>query len=275
MRPLVLEPLPCLHEATCVQIKGTRAICSDCHSFFDLRALETPFTYDDSYPLARDHFNSDIGTAKIHSLERWLKKTRIDVSKLSVCEVGFGAGQTLGYLQKRARSVWGIEAIAKNRQHVIALGLPADHILPFEHLLPPLPETIDLWIFLDSFEHLTRPNLFMPWLVANSSRRARALIVAPRADSFSQRLMGPAWPHRVPDHPFHWSLRGLTDFFRRFGFTPVHSFFPWKQISFPMLMAHLRHKLGRPESLHFVDTYLPRWGFRFNIGEMGLVLSRD
>ena len=253
---------------------GRRGLCPECGSYWDLDAVSRPFEYDDTYPETRMHLDPIIGALKVDTLKRWLRATAINPEGLAVCEVGFGACYTLRYFNERARVVWGVEPVARNLQNAAALGIPSDHLM-MENARPRhLTELVDLWVFLDSFEHLPEPAEFMTWVRANTSARSRILVVAPRADSLSNRVLGGWWPHRVPDHPFHWSRQGLVQFFGRYGFRLEQSFFPWKDISLRMVAAHLRHKFGRSDVPILFGRWLSRLRIPFNIGEMGLVFAR-
>jgi hypothetical protein len=186
--------------------------------------------------------------------------------------MGFGGGASLVVLAERARRVFGVEANGAAAAHVRALGVRADLML-VESLPPKLDEPVDLWLFQDSFEHVPNPSAVLEWMMANSSATAEIMIVAPRADSWSRRLLGRFWPHKLPDHDFHWSRQGLVQFMERRGFEPRAEFFPLKFASPQMFVAHALHKLG-------VSGAAQRWmggaslAVPFNVGEMGLVFRR-
>lgn len=263
--------LLCQHVAGLI-IRGDRAICRQCRSFRDLKSTREPFQYNETYPQERKHFEAAIGSLKVESLKRWLRQNEVELSGVTVCEVGFGAGYTLNYLHQTARGAWGIEVVESNLQHARSLGVPGNRVLLHQAIPARLSESIDLWLFLDSFEHLPDPTAFMKWAQANTSSKGRLLIVMPRADSLSQRMLGSWWPHRVPDHPFHWSRRGIVEFLAGYGFQLQSTFWPWKNVSIPMLSAHMEHKWG--------FTLLPQHAaiasklhFPFNIGEMGLLFK--
>ena len=92
-------------------------------------------------------------------------------------------------------------------------GVAADLYL-VDELPARLDDPVDLWLFQDSFEHIPDPAAFVAWMTASSAPNAEILLVAPRADSLSRRMMGRWWPHKLPDHQFHWSRAGLVAFRR-------------------------------------------------------------
>ncbi len=114
----------------------------------------------------------------------------------------------------------------------------------------------------------------MEWLAKNSSAEARVLIVAPCAGSLSEILLGPVWPHRLPDHRFHWSQSGLTSLLERFGFALERSFYPAKLLSVEMVLRHLAIKLGN-QTLAALCSHAPKISFWFNVGEQGVVFRRQ
>lgn len=224
--------------------------------------------YDESYPAARGHFDPRVGALKARTLQRWLRSAAIDLRGKRVCDVGFGGGSCLALVASQAGRAIGIEANVSAIQRVRATGIDAD-LLYVEQLPSRLDAPIDLWLFQDSFEHLPDPAQFTEWLVDNSSPSAQILLVAPRADSLSRRLLGRLWPHSLPDHQFHWSHQGLVEFMARRGFHVHRRFYPLKFVSPGMAIAHILHKLGAPPRSAGASFAVP-----FNFGEHGLVFAR-
>jgi hypothetical protein len=148
-------------------------------------------------------------------------------------------------------------------------------VLAFEQCQAPLPRPVELWLFLDSFEHLPEPERFLAWLTGCSAQRTDVLVVAPEAGSASERWLGTLWPHRLPDHRFHWSRRGLEEHFAAHGFRPVADFRPTKSVSAAMIAAHLAQRFPALRPLARAARPLGRLRVDFNLGEMGLVLRRD
>jgi hypothetical protein len=243
-----------------------------CGSFWDLESREAEVAYDAQYPEKRGHFDPRVGALKVRSLKRWLRVSGVKLESKHVCEVGFGGGTCLSFLGERGRKVTGIEANASAIDRVRESGTTAELLL-VDTLPQRLRDPIDLWLFQDSFEHIPAPAGFVDWMVANSSPTAEILMVLPRADSMSQRLMGRFWPHKLPDHQFHWSRAGLVQFMGRRGFAVTKTFFPIKFASPQMVLAHLVHKAGGPDRARewLAGT---RLAFPLNFGEMGLVLRR-
>jgi hypothetical protein len=233
--------------------------------------MDRVYVYDAAYPELRGHFETRTGELKVRSLERWLAAAAIDPAQRVVCEVGFGGGHCLRYLAGRAAHACGIEVVPENVERVRSLGI--DDVGLFEpHRTPARP--VDLWVFLDSFEHLPDPEGFLHWMSRASARSAAALLVAPEAGSRSERLLGRLWPHRVPDHRFHWSRAGVRELFARHGFALQREFHPRKTFSAATAVRHLAHRFPRLASLGRVAPSLERFALLGNVGEMGLVFRR-
>jgi SAM-dependent methyltransferase len=228
--------------------------------------------YGDDYPAARGHHDPAVGRCKVRTLERWLAAVGISPAGLTVCEIGFGGAACLAALQAQGATVFGLEPVAANRAHAQSLGVPRSQIFDADPL-PVLPRKPDLWLFQDSFEHVPDPNVLLCWLARESAPRARALLVAPDAESLSRKLMGPLWLHDVPDHRVHYSRSGIAAIFARGGFRVAAEFRPVKLVSLAMVWSHLR-LLARAPAPARVDA---REGpcVWFNLGEMGLLLERD
>lgn len=254
--------------------RGHRARCPACGSFFDAEHVAATPRYDEDYARDRNHFDPALGRLKRLSLDRWLTRTGLAgrLGDWRVCEVGFGGGACLAELSHRAAAVYGIEANAANLEHARRMGVPADHLFPVGALPSRLPVPIDLWLFQDSFEHIPDPAGFVRWLAANSAIDAHVLLVAPLAGSVSERLTGRWWPHRVPDHHFHWSAAGLRAFWQRQGFGIERRFFPWKHVSAEMLIRHFGVLIGRALP---VPAGAAKLCFPLNFGEIGLVVRRN
>ena len=272
LKPGVLAPL-CGHDPARLREDGYRLRCGDCGSFFDRDAALREFHYDASYPVERDHFDPEVGAMKVRSLERWLGAANLDPTERVVCEVGFGGGHCLRWLAERAALAFGIEAVEANLEHARGLGLA--NLVRFADCREPLSRPVELWLFLDSFEHLPDPARFLRWLVASSAPGARVLVVAPEAGSPSERWLGPLWPHRLPDHRFHWSRDGLAGLYRAHGFRTLAEFQPTKTVSGAMLVNHLTMTLPLLRPLAGAARSLRRLRLNFNVGEMGLVLERE
>jgi hypothetical protein len=262
---------PCGHGRQELRPDGYRMRCGRCRSFWDREFAERPFRYDAAYPEARGHFDAATGQLKVRSLERWLAAAAIDPAGRVVCEVGFGGGHCLRYLADRSAQAFGIERVAENLEQARRLGVAG--VVPFEERCR-LPRAVDLWVFLDSFEHLCDPADFVAWLARRSSRDALLLVVAPEAGSLSERLLGRLWPHRIPDHAFHWSRRGLCEFLGGHGFKLWREFHPGKYVSCATVVSHLAHKFPRLGRLRAGAEAFARLTLFLNVGEMGLVFRR-
>jgi hypothetical protein len=267
----MLAPL-CGHDPACLRAEGYRLRCRECGSFFDRDAAAREFRYDASYPAERGHFDAEVGALKVRSLERWLRAVGIEPAGRVVCEVGFGGGHCLRWLASLAAAAYGIEAIEADLEHARRLGVA--EVRPFEGCREPLPRPVELWLFLDSFEHLPEPDRFLGWLARSSAAQANVLLVAPEAGSRSERWLGRLWPHRLPDHRFHWSRRGLAERFAAHGFRRVADFRPAKSVSPAMVAAHLAHRMPGLRPLADAARRLRRVRFQVDLGEMGLLFER-
>jgi hypothetical protein len=269
-----VPPLLCGHDESAIALSKHTARCKMCGSFWDLDSLRIGFSYDASYSEERAHFDPVVGALKARTLGDWLDETALSLEGLVVCEVGFGGGDCLVEMAQVARRVFGIEAVEENLAHVRQLQLPEGDLFLAGTLPEQLPAAVDLWLFQDSFEHIEEPDTFLTWLASNSSANARMLLVAPNATSPSARWMGRLSPHRLPDHRFHWSRRGVEAICERFGFRVSADFSPLKYVSPEIALAHLGLKIPIVRALTtWLRAQLPSGlALRFNIGEMGLLL---
>ncbi len=265
------DPL-CGHPREELRRRGYRLRCACCGSFWDRELMNRAYAYDGAYPERRGHFEARTGELKVRSLEGWLAAASIDPTQRVVCEVGFGGGHCLLYLAGRAAHACGIEEIPENLERARSMGIR--DVGPCR--LDRVPERpVDLWVFLDSFEHLAEPEAFLRWMRRASAPGAAALLVAPEAGSFSERLLGPFWPHRIPDHRFHWSRSGVRELFARHGFALEREFHPKKAFSPATAVRHLAHKFPALASLLRLSARLERFTLLGNVGEMGLVFRRN
>ena len=263
----------CGHDSDSFLIKegGDIARCPECGSFWDMASVRAEFIYDGSYPESRGHTSEIIGQFKVRSLTQWLSQLKLDLANLRICEVGFGSGWPLAFMNRHARAAFGIEAIPDNIEHAARLGLPAQHLFGTNNLPQHLPDKIDLWVYQDSFEHIPDPRSHIEWVTLSSSPDAAVLLVLPEAASFSEKILGRWWPHRIADHSFHWSKKGLEHIWGQCGFEVIARFNPAKCLSLGMLVVHAAHMLGIKIPRRLASHGPVIW---FNIGEQGLLLRR-
>jgi len=278
MKSMTDRPFPCGHESIGIR-EDYRIVCPICRSFWDADFYSAAFSYSDAYAVDRMHYDPMIGRLKARALEWWLRRCGIQARGVRVCEVGYGGAYCLLRLKDLGADVMGIEAVEADQTHAVAIGIEPSRLYRFENLPERLPEPVELWLFLDSFEHLPSPMDFIRWALANSAPSVRILIVAPRADSASNRWLGRFWPHKVQDHPFHWSRVGLLDFFAKLGFQLEKEFHPVKLVSLPMVAAHwhwLNPAGGKRSCLGWLKSSLALrpLAIPFNIGEMGLLFAK-
>lgn len=270
-------PPPLCGHISPLRASGYKARCPVCGSFWDLDALEASLHYDAAYPAMRSHYDAKVGENKARTLKAWLDGLCIEPSALSVCEVGFGGGHCLRFLRDNSSYAFGIEAIDENIDHAVSLGIERSALFPARALPAALPHKVDLWIFSDSFEHLPDPAAFVTWLSENSTAQALILIVAPEAGSLSEKVSGRLWPHKMPDHCFHWSKAGLVGFMASKHFIMAATFKPTKHVSLITITSHLLQKLKVPTGIAkwLNHPRLASIRFSFNIGEMGMVFRKN
>ena len=126
-------------------------------------------------------------------------------------------------------------------------------------------EKFDVVSFFDALEHIPEPEQFLAQLRGHLSPGARLLVVIPRADTLSRKILGRLWPHYLADHWVHFSRRGLRCLMERTGFSPERNFFPLKWITPFTVAQHLFLHSG-------LKIPVPaRPIFPFNFGEDGCV----
>ncbi len=233
--------------------------------------MRSAIAYDESYAVDHGHDSEVLGRLKVSSLERWLTRLNLDISELRICEIGFGSGWPLAYMNQHAHAVYGIEAIPENLQSAVRLGVNPSCLFDSSQLPGTLPEPIDLWVYQDGFEHITDVHSHLDWVARNSSPDASALLVLPEASSPSEKIAGRLWPYRVVDHTFHWSRGGLTKVWGLVGFTSPVWFRPLKALTLGHLLACAAHKFGVKTKPGLSCKGPSLW---FNVGEQGVLLRR-
>jgi 2-polyprenyl-3-methyl-5-hydroxy-6-metoxy-1,4-benzoquinol methylase len=265
------DRFPCCPNSV-IRESAWRRVCTTCGSWEDL--AHPVFQYDDSYPAQRFHFEAPVAMAKVRSVERCLERTHINLEGKIVCEVGFGSGHVLSTLARTARAAYGIEAVEANIRNAVALGLPEDHLYLADQLPADLPERIGLWCFFDSFEHLPQPEEFMTWVSRNSAPGALIVVVAPDGASPSARVLRRLWPHRLPDHRFHWSTGGLKNLMGRFNFGIQQIFPPMKYVTVATLLSHACRWGGFTLPNKILRSQVGMCSVVFNMGELGMVFRK-
>ena len=100
-------PAPlCEHHGAARHVRGTRAVCDTCGSFWDLESLEASVRYDETYPAQRGHFDPRVGALKARTLRRWLRSAAIDLRGASACATSDSA----------AARVWRCLAARRSRR---------------------------------------------------------------------------------------------------------------------------------------------------------------
>jgi hypothetical protein len=94
------------------------------------------------------------------------------------------------------------------------------------------------------------------------------MLILPRGDSFSRRVMGKYWIHNIPEHWIHYSQKGLIKLWGEYGWKPIQTFYPLKTINLSTVSNHL--KIMKLPHLKISNSF----SFPFNFGEMGLVFKK-
>jgi SAM-dependent methyltransferase len=175
------------------------------------------------------------------------------------CATGWGlvAGRELGYRMR------GLDVAEESRQYAIQRGFQPETVV--KSLAELANERFSLVAFFDALEHIPEPENFLKELSRHLNPGAKLLVVIPRADTASRKILGKLWPHYLADHWVHFSRQGLASLMNRAGFAPERYFFPVKWIT-PFTMAtHF--------SLHSgYEIPVPPWPmFPLNFGEDGAV----
>lgn len=242
---------------------GQLNVCQRCASLW--RSSGAQFSgYGREYFQKRGHEGHDkaIRQSKIATFNFFYRKagTPIGSDVLEVgCATGWGlvAGRELGYRMR------GLDVAEESRQYAIDRGFPPGTAV--QSLSELADAKFDLVAFFDALEHIPEPEEFLKELRQHLNPGAKLLVVIPRADTASRKILGKLWPHYLADHWVHFSRQGLAALMDRAGFAPERYFFPVKWIT-PFTMAtHLFLHSG-------VEIPVPsRPMIPFNFGEDGAV----
>jgi SAM-dependent methyltransferase len=163
--------------------------------------------------------------------------------------------------------VRGLDVAEESRSYAIDRGFPPETVVKTLDELSG--EKFDAASFFDALEHIPEPEHFLKELRVHLSVGARLLVVIPRADTFSRKILGRLWPHYLPDHWVHFSRSGLRTLMDRAGFSPERNFFPMKWITPFTVAQHLFLHSG-------MKVWVPAHPmFPFNFGEDGCVFVKQ
>lgn len=273
---------PCEHPISAAVKSNDQLVCGICGSFFDLTALTQDVIYNPEYARSRHHNDPRVLALKKRGIREWLDLTGLTHWPLEgkhVMEFGYSAGAGLSVFNELGAIASGIEG------YDAAQNLSPDLQTKCHLFTAPGPEDlrkitllnkIDLWVFFDAFEHLDRHEQYVSWINMHSKDGAYCLLVLPQADSLSQKLLGKYWPHKIPDHKFHWSSTGLVEFMSKRDWRLKQRFFPVKYISPLMAWKHIEMLLRRLGIGYTCSTanWMNGFSVPFNLGEMGLLFKR-
>ena len=242
---------------------GQLHCCPNCGTLWRESGAEF-LEYGQEYFEKRGHEgrNESVKKSKIATFDFFYRKAGVSAGSevLEVgCATGWGlvAGHSLGYRMR------GLDVAEESRQYAVERGFNPETVV--QSLDELADAKLDLVAFFDALEHIPEPEEFLQELRRHMNPSARLLVVIPRADTASRKILGKLWPHYLADHWVHFSRQGLAALMDRAGFAPERYFFPVKWIT-PFTMAtHLFLHSG-------LEIPVPTWPmFPFNFGEDGAV----
>lgn len=243
--------------------------CSGCGTLW--RAAGAEFNaYDASYfqERAHDDAESAVGQAKLKTFDYFWRQIPESHRARPILELGCSGGLALRAALDQRLDVHGFDITEDILKLTDANGIPRERVTA--GTLQQLPEkAFGVAAFFDSFEHIPEPRAFLEVFAPYLSEDALVLMVIPAADTVSNRFLGSLWPHYLPDHWVHYTVRGLEALFAPQGLSLMSAFSPRKQVPADMVRRHINMRwpgLGR---------WVPAHGaLSFNIGERGLIWKR-
>ncbi len=220
--------------------------------------------YGDEYFKTRGHEGMEpaVRDSKIATFRFFYRKAGIPTGA-KVLEIGCATGWGLVAARDMGFQVRGLDVAEESQRYAVERGFPPETVV---RTLKELGgEKFEAVSFFDALEHIPDPENFLKELHGHLSPGARLLVVIPRADTFSRKILGQLWPHYLADHWVHFSRDGLRKLMDRAGFSPEQNFFPLKWITPFTVAQHLFLHSG-------LKIPVPaRPMFPFNFGEDGCV----
>lgn len=181
-------------------------------------------------------------------------------------EVGCATGLGLVAGRNQGWKMFGLDVADSAAKHAIDKGFPTGSVVKsLSELKSGLFSAVG---FFDALEHIPDPAEFLIKLEKHLLPNAEIIIVLPRADTLSRRLLGRWWPHYLPDHWVHFTHEGIRLLAERTGYFLAREFVPRKMVTPFTLVRHFGLQNG-------VSFSAPTWPvFSFNIGQGGYVLRR-
>ncbi len=227
--------------------------------------------YDASYfeERAHDDTESAVAKAKRQTFTHFWRQIPESHRSRPILELGCSGGLALRAALELKLDVHGFDVTEDILKLTDANGIPRERVTAGE--LRQLPaKTFGVAAFFDSFEHIPDPGAFLKEFMPYLADDALILMVIPAADTLSNQFLGSLWPHYLPDHWIHYTLRGLDALLNPCGFSLQTSFYPKKQVPSDMIRRHINMRwpwLGK-----FVPGSLE---LGFNIGERGMIWKRS
>ena len=239
--------------------------CSRCHTIWQPTGASFE-NYGEEYFEKRGHNSSTSGivAAKILTFEGFWRKAGAPPNS-KVLEVGCATGLGLVAGRSKGWKMTGLDVADSASEHAKERGFPPGTVVK------SLSEIDGCFFsavgFFDALEHIPNPAGFLIELGKYLLPTARVVVVLPRADTLSRRILGAWWPHYLPDHWVHFSREGIRQLAERTGYSLESCFRPHKKVTPFTLVRHLGLHTG-------LSISAPTWPvFSFNIGQGGYVLS--
>jgi SAM-dependent methyltransferase len=232
--------------------------CQSCsHRFAEIEANETHVSkvYDNSY------FNGGGAGYSDYALESELLRKRGQMyskkiakfrnNKGRILDVGAAAGFVLkGYLDEGWKGM-GLEPngnIAKIGKDTLGLDIRQNSLEKFK-----LKEKFDLISMIQVVAHFYDQRKCFENASALLKDDGLLLIETWNRDSISAKLFGKNWHEYSPPSVLQWfSLNGLSDFLKQFGFEKIANGRPSKKISGKHAKSLLKHTLGNNPLLNLI-----------------------
>jgi len=242
------------------------ATCSKCATIWQTAGAS--YTgYGEEYFEHRGHNRPADGivSAKIRSFEGFWRQASAPPGS-AVLEIGCATGLGLAAGRNLGWEMFGLDVADSAAAHANERGFaPGTVVKTLSQLEGRRFSAVG---FFDALEHIPDPFGFLSDLNPLLRPDADVVVVLPRSDTGSRRILGCWWPHYLPDHWVHFSAAGIRLLADRSGYRLVKSFAPRKLITPFTLSRHLALHSG-------FSIPAPTWPvFSFNIGQGGYVLRR-
>ena len=180
----------------------------------NMTAAEIADLYTSRYPRAAIDLTSFTPHHEVHGLGAWLDGAKASAfrwvpKKVSILDIGCGAGETLAYHAARGCQAVGVEADANVQRVAERFGLD---IRP--GLFDPsafAPEAFDYVTMDQVIEHVAEPSAFLASVARALKPGGVVVLSTPNSESWTARLLGRRWMNwHVPYHLHHFTRRSMV-----------------------------------------------------------------